>query len=135
MSRTTRRHKGKDRYRKWGPDYTREEFEALKAEYESLEWRVEYFCQWRYEYRVRKWYHHEVAHFRDYDHYLADYDAREHADGRRWGSGVPSRFVNTYCERPLRRQHKQQIHRAAQADGWDALLLEPFVHDAGWLYW
>lgn len=135
MSRTHRRKSGRDRnYRRnWAE--SRESFDEIQAEYLSLSWKTEYVSQWNGQTYTRKWYHREVSQYRDYEQYIAAIDARYHADGRHYGGGVPRAFRNTCCERPLRAAHKQELAKAKKTGDWEAVLLQPFVHDAAWLYW
>lgn len=48
---------------------------------------------------------------------------------------APSAFTNVFCERPLRRAHRQQILTALKSGSEDNLVLEPFMKNAAYAYW
>lgn len=136
MSRTTRRQGGKQRYW-WNDPESREWWDQTLAEYQAGDWKqlrhfinhdgsiVEYY---------RKWYHPEVTQYRDYEQYVAAFKHKYSRDRKGYGGGVPSSFVNM-LERSLRAKHKRELERAKQKGEWDGVMLEPFIRDAGWLYW
>jgi hypothetical protein len=81
-----------------------------------------------------------LRHAKDYDSFLKINLNRFHSEAGRHMSPysfyrAPSWFCTLMCERPLRRMHKAQIHRALVVDGFEELTLTPFMKDAGWSYW
>lgn len=58
-----------------------------------------------------------------------------HRDHHRYGSGVPSWFVNLYCEKPFRQKSKQQIINWTKNPVENDCILPKFRKDAGWMYW
>lgn len=133
MSRTYRRKNGRNKYWKWID--SREEFEESQAIYLAQEWRELRYNSYTGRYYYSSWYNRAVTHYRDYDQYIAAEKARYHGDRGWWGGGVPSAFVNTFCNRPLRQRHRAQIRRAWDNDTWDELSLDPYTAKAAWLYW
>lgn len=115
---------------------TAEEFYEAKSEYLAREWDIPRYQYWSGEYVPGRWTGGMVAEFDTYEQYVAYHVAYQHKDSvSHWLGGVPSWFVNMYCERPLRAKHKRQIRQALMKDEWDDFYLEPFKHDAGWRYW
>lgn len=148
MSRTYRR-KGYDICRRGyygrgmgflGPDIVdREKWEADVEYLESQVWNVGHkYVAWNGNV-VEWWSRCPVAYVTfhsDYDHYVADTIARRHKDGHQWPShwkgfySVPRAFVNSFCNRPLRNNHKQEIAYRLSRYEEDMVMLEPFVHNA-----
>lgn len=133
MSRTYRRKNGRNKNWRWID--SREEFEESQAIYLAQEWRELKYNSYTGRYYYSCWSNRAVTHYRDYDHYLAAQKNSYHSDTRWWGGGVPSAFVNLYCNRPLRQRHRVQIRRAWDNDTWDELSLDPYTDKAAWLYW
>lgn len=134
MSRTYRRNRYKGAGI-WRNIESREEFDQLKQEYLSMEWKKSYISQWDGTERTTKWRPLDIANYRDYDHYLAAEEAKErHGYGWRLGNG-PGWFYTLYFNRPLRKKQKQQIRRAWHEDNFEELVLEPYIRDSGWTYW
>jgi hypothetical protein len=61
--------------------------------------------------------------------------AKFHSDRQMYGGGVPSWFVNLFCERAHRGQTKREIQRwMNNPENYEAMVPE-FIRDAGWKYW
>lgn len=61
--------------------------------------------------------------------------AKYHSDKKIYGTGVPSWFVNLYCERALRGKTKREIKKwMDDPKNYEAMVPE-FIRDAGWKYW
>lgn len=81
-----------------------------------------------------------LRHAKDYDSYIKISTVRLRSEAGRHLSGysryrAPSWFCTLVCERPLRRLHKAEIHRAGIVNGFEELTLTPYLKDAGWTYW
>lgn len=61
--------------------------------------------------------------------------AKFHQDTRRYGSGVPSWFVNLFCERKMRQKTKKEIHKWMKNPENVECMPPQFIRDARWLYW
>lgn len=85
---------------------------------------------------VRRW----VKGAKTYQGFLEMKRIKLHSDAGQYLSRnamrkAPSAFTNVFCERPLRRTHRQQILAALKTGSEDDLLLEPFIKNAAYTYW
>lgn len=136
MARTIRRKKEKYEDTWWTP----ESFAEAREEFLSGSWQQTLtYIGWEgvLVTRKRKWYHWEVTSYPTYEAWLAYEQSHLHSDAgyHRRGGGVPSAFVNTFCERPFRAQEKQRLKRALDYDELDNFAHPIFVKDAAWKYW
>lgn len=135
MSRTIRRKNTKYPYL-W---YTREEFDAKRAEYEAGEWRGErrYFNHFHQEwivYQARWWDHGVVAHA-SFDAYVAAKEARHHSDA---GHPIHNHQILASLRRSIEKRYRSrrnhQLKSAVIRGEEEELLLTPFQRDISW-YW
>lgn len=70
-----------------------------------------------------------------YKDYVQRVKVEFHMDRQRGYYSPPTSWVNRYCNRPLRRKAKQQMHYALVNDTWDNSIIEPLISNAGWYFW
>lgn len=88
----------------------------------------------RYKY-VHSWYKKWTFGKMHYEDYVAAYTAHYRGDKRSGYYTPPKNWINWYCNRPLRRKTKQQLHHALVNDTWDGVVFQPYVKDAKWWFW
>lgn len=100
--------------------------EAIKSEQDTpggrYKYVIKYYIRWTKGCTVYKDYVHRTK-------------VEFHMDRRRGYYSPPTSWVNTYCNRPLRRKAKQQMHYALVNDTWDNTIIEPLISNAGWYFW
>lgn len=126
MSRTIRRKNGKNSH-SW---YCKTEAEFLRM---TSIIEMEKWCPGSHRNMV-KWYQSWTLDSKTYAEYVAKQTAKYHGEQRAGYYSPPSNFVNFYCNRPLRRKVKEQMHHALTYDLWDDMVFEPYIKNAGWWF-
>lgn len=77
-----------------------------------------------------------TLHCLTYQQYVNKKTAKFRGDSRSGKYSPPKWWRTQFCNKPLRRGHKTQLHTTLrQDDAWDGLSLIPYRNEKKWWYW